>query len=73
MVTSFAAQNVKDRHELLMKTIGTFPEEDFAYQRVNFLLWTLPLTISIHAVVDAILAYVYMKYVHPWRGILAGD
>ena len=64
---------MKDRHELLLKSIGTFYEEDSAYQRVNLLSWVLPMTISIHAVVDAIIAYVYMKYAHPWRGILADD
>ena len=74
IITYFSVvQNVNDRHELLLKTIGTFQEEDFAHHRINLLFWVLPLTISIHAVVDAIMAYVYMKYAHPWRGILAGD
>ena len=30
MITSFVAQNVKDRHELLLKPVGTFLEENFA-------------------------------------------
>ena len=71
--TSIAAQNVRDRHELLLITIGTFKEENSAYQKVNFLSWALPLTILIHAIVDALIAYVYMKYAHPWRGILADN
>ena len=33
----------------------------------------LPLTISIAAVVDMLLAVVYMKFTHPWKGLLAKD
>ena len=38
---------------------------------MNLLMWVLPTTVAIAAAVDALLAFVYMKYAHPWRGILA--
>ena len=50
--------------------IGTFPEEDRAYQRVMKLLWALPTIVILSSVMDIFLVYLYMKYVHPWKVIL---
>ena len=64
--------NVKVRHELLVEVLGyVFPEEEYSYWLMNLLMWVLPTTVAIAAAVDALLAFVYMKYAHPWRGILA--
>ena len=64
--------NVKVRHELLLEVLGyVFPEEEYSYWLMNLLMWVLPTTVAIAAAVDALLAFVYMKYAHPWRGILA--
>ena len=63
---------MKNRHELLLSSLGyVFPEEEHAYWLVNLLIWVLPTTISIAAVVDMLLAVIYMKFAHPWKGLLA--
>jgi len=68
------ALNVKNRHELLLSALGyVFPEEEHAYWLVNLLIWILPTTISIAAVVDMLFAVIYMKFAHPWKGLLAKD
>ena len=65
---------MKNRHELLLNTLGyVFPEEEHAYWLVNLLIWVLPTTISITAVVDMLFAIIYMKFTHPWKGLLAKD
>ena len=55
---------------MLEGAIGTFPEEDEAYWRVTTLMWALPLTVTLGGLFDFSLVVVYMKYAHPWRGIL---
>ena len=67
---SFSGYNIKVRHELLSGAIGTFEEENTAYLLVSWLLWVLPMTVTIAALMDAILVYGYMKWAHPWAGIL---
>ena len=63
--------NVISRHQLISVAIGTFDEEDEAYLLVTWLLWVIPMIVTIAALMDAILAYGYMKWAHPWGGILA--
>ena len=66
----FSGYNVKVRHELLLGAIGTFKEENEAYVLISWLLWVLPMTVTIAALMDAILVYCFMKWFHPWAGIL---
>ena len=62
---------VKVRHELLLDALGyVFPEEDHSYWLMTLLMWVLPTILAIAAVVDALFAFIYMRYAHPWRGIL---
>ena len=61
---------MKYRHELLSGAIGTFDEEDEAYLLVTWLLWVIPLIVTLAALMDAFLAYAYMKWAHPWGPIL---
>ena len=61
------------RHQLISVAIGTFNEEDEAYLLVTWLLWVIPMTVTIAALMDAILAYGYMKWAHPWGGILSDN
>ena len=56
--------------ELFVDLIGTFEEENTAYILVSWLLWVLPMTVTIAALMDAILVYCFMKWFHPWAGIL---
>ena len=59
---------------MLLSALGyVFPEEEHAYWLVNLLIWILPTTISIAAVVDMLFAVIYMKFAHPWKGLLAKD
>ena len=37
---------------------------------MTLLMWVLPTILVIAAIVDALFAYIYMKYAHPWKGIL---
>ena len=59
------------RHQLIEGAIGTFPEEDEAYWRVTTLMWALPLAVTLAAAFDFLCVIVYMKYGHPWKGILS--
>ena len=65
---------MRARHELLQRSIGTpFPEEDYAYWLVTTLMWALPLTILLAAVLDAGFIYMYMKKAHPWKSLLTDE
>ena len=67
------AYNIKARHEVLEGAIGTFQEEDDAYLMVTTLSWILPSTVILSAMLDALLVWVYMKFVPPWKDILFGQ
>ena len=67
------ALNVIARHNLLEGAIGTFEEEKQAYWVVTLLMWLLPTIVLVGAAIDAILVVVYLKYAHPWKGILAKE
>ena len=56
-----------------MGTIGTFPEEDQAFQLVTKLSWILPLTLLIASILDAIFVLTFMKFAHPWKGIISSE
>ena len=62
--------NVKERHELILGAIGVFPEEEIAYSKALQLLWMLPLVVMIASIFDVFMVVIYMRYAHPWRGIL---
>ena len=59
-----------ERHSALVLNIGTFAEEDEAYELLNILSMSLPFVIMITWFFDALLAAVYLKWFHPWRIIL---
>jgi len=69
----FLAFSVWARHELLQGSIGTYPEEDFAFWFITTLSWVLPLTIFIASLVDMCFAILYMKKAHPWKSILTDE
>ena len=54
-------------------SIGTFQREKDAYNLVMLLSWHLPCILVAGAVIDAGLVVVYMKYFHPWIGILSKE
>ena len=61
---------MSERHSVLLLNIGTFAEEDEAYELLNSLSMSLPFLIMVIWVFDALLAGVYLKWFHPWRIIL---
>ena len=61
---------MRGRHSALVLNIGTFAEEDEAYELLNSLSISLPFLIMVTWVFDALLAGVYLKWFHPWRIIL---
>ena len=68
---SSSASNVRKRHSVLVLHIGTFGEEDEAYKLLNSLSMSLPFVVMITCVLDALLAAVYLKWLHPWKILLA--
>ena len=65
-----SASKVRERHAVLVLHIGTFAEEDEAYELLNSLSMSLPFVVMITWVLDALLAGVYLKLLHPWKILL---
>ena len=63
---------MKTRHELLLASIGVFPEEEYAYWLATEMSWILPTIILCGGLVDIILGVMYLKN-HPWKGILKSE
>ena len=59
-----------EKHTALLLNIGTYPEEDAAYELLNNLSTALPLLVVVTWVLDALLAAVYLKCLHPWKILL---
>ena len=66
----FSAFKVSERHSLLLLNIGTFAEEDDAYELLNSLSMSLPFVVMIVWIFDALLGAVYLKWFHPWKILL---
>ena len=55
---------------MVVSTIGSFEEEQKAFDLMSRLVWQLPLFMAVAALIDLLLVLVYMNWLHPWRGIL---
>ena len=69
-MNSFAASNVDEKHSALVNNIGTYKEEDEAFELLNNLRVLVPTIVLIVTVFDALLAAAYLKWFHPWKIIL---
>ena len=69
-MNSSSAFKVTERHSVLVLNIGTFAEEDEAYQLLNRLSMLLPFVVMVIWIFDALLGAVYLKWFHPWKIIL---
>ena len=69
-MNSSSASKVRERHSVLVLNIGTFAEEDEAYELLKSLSMTLPFVVMVTWIFDALLAAVYLKWLHPWRILL---
>ena len=67
---SSAASKVREKHLTLVNNIGTYEEEDVAYELLNSLSQSLPFIVMITAVFEALLAAAYLKWFHPWKILL---
>merc|ERR1719458_2365007 len=61
---------VREKHLTLRDNIGTFAKEDEAFDLLNRLSWQLPIFFVVSAILDLVLAFVYLKWLHPWKIIL---
>ena len=61
---------MRKRHSVLVLNIGTFAEEDEAYDLLNSLSMSLPFVVMVIWILDALLAAVYLKWFHPWKILL---
>ena len=61
---------MREKHSALVNNIGTYDEEDEAYELLNILSQSLLFIVMITAVFEALLAAAYLKWLHPWKIIL---
>ena len=61
---------MREKHLLLRDNIGTFAKEDEAFDLLTRLSWQLPIFVIVSAILDLVLAFVYLKWLHPWKIIL---
>merc|ERR1712107_593132 len=61
---------VTEKHVALRDNIGTYEEEDKAYDLLTWLSWHLPVFVVASALLDLLLGFVYLKWLHPWKIIL---
>merc|ERR1712173_204519 len=65
------AENVYARHqENINAGLNIFDKEKEVVSMLTTLEWAMPLTIHLASILDILLAFVYRKYLHPWRRIL---
>ena len=59
-----------EKHLTLRDSLRTFPKEDEALDLLTTLSWQLPIFVIATAILDLVLAFVYLKWLHPWKIIL---
>ena len=52
------------------ENISAIQEEKEAFARIMFLSWVFPTIILATTLIDFILVFFYMRFLHPWRCIL---
>ena len=66
----FTAHSVGARHLAIKPVIGTFEEEDEAFDNMMLLTWLMPLLVAVATTIDGVLMAMMMTVLHPWRRIL---
>ena len=61
------------RHKLLERTIGTFKEEDEAYNLVTSLMILIPSSLFILSTLEMVLFLIYNTKMHPWKALLVSQ
>ena len=62
-----------ERHDLVTTYLEATPEEETAFSRMFLLAWLLPTIVLVASIVDFLLMYVYLKYLHPFKIIIEGN
>ena len=57
---------MRHRHNILLETIGVWPEETIAFERLRLLCWVLPTFVILATLVDVVLVLLYLYVLHPW-------
>ena len=65
-----SAGKVRERHNILLETIGVWPQETIALERLRLLCWVLPTVVGLATLVDLVLVLLYLYTLHPWKIIL---
>ena len=66
----FTGHSVGARHLAIKPVIGTFEEEDEAFDKMMLLTWLMPLLVAVATTIDGVLMAMMMTVLHPWRRIL---
>ena len=66
----FTGHSVGARHLAIKPVIGTFEEEDEAFDKMMLLTWLMPLIVAVATTIDGVLMAMMMTVLHPWRRIL---
>ena len=61
---------MSEKHLALRDNIGTYDKEDEAFDLLTRLNWLLPFIVITSGILDLVLAFVYLKWLHPWKIIL---
>ena len=69
----FSEQNIRARQELLLDSIGVFPEETEAFEAVSLMSWVLPLCATLVMCIDFLLILIANFLIHPWVAIVSED
>ena len=61
---------MQERHNILLDTIGVFPQEAEALDRLTLLCWLLPTVMALATLIDVLLVLLYVYILHPWKVII---
>ena len=61
---------MQERHNILLGTIGVFPQEAEALDRLTLLCWLLPTVVALATLIDVLLVLLYVYILHPWKVII---
>ena len=69
----FTGVKIRERHFLIMATVGAFEEEIHAFNIATVLMWVLPFCVTVVSLLDLALFHLYNMRYHPWKLMLVDD
>ena len=61
---------ILQRHNIINPAIGAFDEEVEAVDIVQRSFWALPLFVLLSSLLDMMMMWVFLTFLHPWKEIL---